>query len=575
MNGDDSFFRGAPHIPARGVMIDLARVVESPEFVISQLPFYAANRLNRLYLYFENKLRYPSSPDWAHPCAWSMEDLRRVVAAGEDFGIECVPVIASLGHQESLLTHPQYRKLAVPGTMDHLDPENPEALRFFEALLDDLSAVCPARTFHLGGDEAPYLGGDVAAKYRTFFNRMATRLAASGRRIMIWADMPLKHPEIRRGLDRSILPVVWNYGAIAPDFDIPEKLHAEGFDVAVSPAILADEPFFTTPERLQCNLPLLPRREPVAAAIGCLWEPRTQFLDSVKIGISIFARAAWNPYAPLPADPVAAAANRIYADASLADAYRLIHGGELFDLMQATRMRYYHAFEFNRTNPVRRQPPEIADRLRLIRERADAGLSLLKCNRAFQQRHPEDFRLWIAQASMLRLLAGLHERNALTEKDFDFVLNEYRELWNARRNPADSNFAYWFGDVLPFWKQSTRRNKPPRRLLRLQCDKGDAAEWNLLRLRVWFNREMVFFKTVPLWMADRIPVDIAPLDDLPEHIDVEVIYATIPPRSGNWLEMAKPFAVSLDKNGMTTEILPLPALSNANGFHVKPQASRQ
>ena len=128
---DGKFFRGEPFIPRRGVMIDLARVVETPEFVISQLPFYASSHLNCLYLHFENKLRYPSSPDWAHPCAWEMADLRRVIAAAAEWKIECIPVIASVGHQESLLIHPRYRKFAAPGTMDHLNVSDPEAASIF------------------------------------------------------------------------------------------------------------------------------------------------------------------------------------------------------------------------------------------------------------------------------------------------------------------------------------------------------------------------------------------------------------------------------------------------------------
>ena len=567
---DGKFFRGEPFIPRRGVMIDLARVVETPEFVISQLPFYASSHLNCLYLHFENKLRYPSSPDWAHPCAWEMADLRRVIAAAAEWKIECIPVIASVGHQESLLIHPRYRKFAAPGTMDHLNVSDPEAVRFFEMLLDDLCAVCPAKVFHLGGDEAPYLPGG-PEEYRRFFNRMARHLAASGRRIMIWADMMLKHPEIRDGLDRSIMPVVWNYGPIAADYNQPEQLHSEGFDVAIAPAILADEPFLTTPERLLKNLPCLPRRAfSPAAAIGCLWEPRTQFLDSVKIGVSIFARSTWNPNAPQPSDPIAAAAERIYADAALSEVYRLIHGGELFDLMLSSRMRYYHAFEFCRSNPLRRRAPEIIAALHALRERADAGIALLRQNRTFRRNHPDDFRLWMAQGALLRLLAALPgEPGILTGTDFDFVLAEYRTLWNERRNPGDLNFKLWFGDVLPFLKTAYLRGRPPRRMLRLLCNKGDAAEWNLLRVKIRFDGELIFFKTIPLWMSDEVPVDIAPLDDLPEQIHLEVIYATCPPRSGNWQEMVDAFAVTLDENGAENEILPLSARSTPDGLEWK------
>ena len=587
-----TLLKSAPTVPAleiidrpnsdhRGIMIDLARVVESPDFIISLLPFLAECKLNQIYLYLENKIQLKSHPQLAHPCAWTGEEVKRLVTEAADYCIDIIPMLATIGHMESILKHPDYRHLAVSGSGDHLETDNPESKKFIAEVIDEICSLFPSEYVHLAGDECPYLGqdaGHTVRKYAGFMNFMTECLGKHGKRGIIWADMVEKYPELKSTLPKNLVLTVWKYGPMDDmPMPLPEEFVKAGFDTALAPAILADEPFLPTVERLTRNIPYLLRRTGMWGTINCMWEPRTQNLPVAKLGMAIAGACSWMPFSQT--DDLIRRASLFTYGTDLSEVYRLLEGYEFFRIMMKSRFAFYHAFELTCGNPmIHLKRNDISEWVEL-RAKLHRGYELLKEQEMFKKNFPLDYASFEACATLAivmadyialmgrlgqkinsgssidnPLLAELHGLAGFT----DYALQAQRIAWQACRRIDDSNFKWWFEDPLQFKRNclisladelEDNMSKgsiclAKRKFFSFEFHKGDAPEWNLWRVKILFSKnrhewQQVFFRTVPLWMSDGVTLELMPENGLPQHVRIESCYATWHRQSGDWSDMLK------------------------------------
>jgi hypothetical protein len=572
-----------PNSDHRGIMIDLARVVESPDFIISLLPFLAECKLNQIYLYLENKLQLKSHPQLAHPCAWTREEVKRLVTEAADYCIDIIPMLATIGHMESILKHPDYRHLAVSGSGDHLETDNPESKKFIAEVIDEICSLFPSEYVHLAGDECPYLGqdaGHTVRKYAEFMNFMTECLSKYGKRGIIWADMVEKYPELKSTLPKNLVLTVWKYGPMDDmPMPLPEEFVKAGFDTALAPAILADEPFLPTVERLTRNIPYLLRRTGMWGIINCIWEPRTQNLPVAKLGMAIAGAYSWMPFSQT--DELIRRASLFTYGTDISGLYELLEGAEFFRFMVKSRFGYYHAFELTCNNPlihVKRKDP---DEWVALSARLHCGYELLKKQDSLHLKHPVDYATFEACAALAIVLAdcvvlmnkvGQEINNGISVdklkslvrelRDFsgfiELTLKLQRQAWDYCRRSEDENFRWWFEDPLIFKQKclNSLANELEKNISKgsicladhkffsFKFHKGDAPEWNLWRVKILFSEnghewQQVFFRTVPLWMSDGVTLELMPESDLPQHVRIESCYATWHRQSGIWSDMLK------------------------------------
>lgn len=562
-----------PLTPRRGLMIDLGRVVEQPDYVISLIPFLVQCRINQIYLNLENKVSLTCAPELAHPCAWDHQEVANVVAAAQAAHMEIIPIISSIGHMESILKHPAYAPLAEPNTTDHLAIYRHDARELLSRMLEEICRLFPGQSVHLGGDESPYLGRSLATtektpetalveSYADGMNYLAEQLRRCGRRPMIWADMVLKYPELARRLSHDIVLVHWDYGhADESASDIPEQLARQGYDVAVASAILADEPFVPLTDRILKNVPYLPRRSGLWASLACLWEPRTQTLPVARIGMAIAGASACNPFADHHGQLLAQASRRVYGH-DISPFYRDLADNIFYDKMCRTRLNYYHCFELACCNPKVLLDAEEDPAWDASVKRLERGIFELNEDAALARESPLDHLAFAAAGNLALFLArrrdlvprlgrmihdqALHHRLAVDmaaqlrglASQAEIALELQKKAWVQMRRADDVNFDWWFTQPLHFqWNclwdladeiENIAIPERPWRpeyvdYLRLRFNKGSAQFWNLLRMRIefsWNGTEwsQVFFRTVPLWMQDGISIDLMPRGPLPQHI---------------------------------------------------------
>ena len=243
-----------PALKWRGISDDISRgQVSLPDDfkdIVRQLSFY---KINLYQPYMEDMFRFEIDPAIGKDRgAVTKKEMAELAEEGKKHHVLVTPVFECLGHQDRLLSLPENRKYA-----ERQDPEkepwsfspvNEDSFKFVTQLIDEICAVVPSPFFHIGGDESFDVGegtskeqvkkdgiGKVHADYFSRLNRYIKE--KHGRKMMLYGDMILGHPEAMEYLDKDAIMIDWHYD---PDynFESVEKLKKAGFKyIITSPGI--------------------------------------------------------------------------------------------------------------------------------------------------------------------------------------------------------------------------------------------------------------------------------------------------------------------------------------------------
>ena len=275
-----------PRFPWRGLMIDTVRHFISPTTLQRTLDAMWFYKLNVLHLHLTDdqgfRFRSPSLPELASADAYSVDELRALVAYAADRGIRVVPELDVPGHTTSwLVARPEWGR---PGEekptpsarfgvhRNCLDVGNPQALAAVETLLEELADIFPDRFLHIGGDEAVNVAEEAQA---AFLCRVIEKVTQLGKRTIGWDEC------LHATLPKDTLIQAWR-GMAARDV----ALNA-GFDCVVSAPYYLDLCY-----PVDAHYPFHPDGDYAAAEEALLHHPR---LDHVKQGLAWMAQFASFP----------------------------------------------------------------------------------------------------------------------------------------------------------------------------------------------------------------------------------------------------------------------------------------
>ena len=224
----------------------------------------AAAGYNAVLWEVEDKIRWETCPEVAHPEAFSKGEFREILAKAKRLGLKPIPLLQTFGHAEYVLEKDGYRSFREQASEENCycvsKPEVREFLRQWIREYLDLFGEDVA-DFHLGGDEAHGFGTcRVCARrgrmelYAEHLVSVSADLRKRGIRPGIWCDMilaPADRKETGR-VPRDFTVWHWDYGC--PDganaaawnwSDRISTLTDLGFDVifAASAASWGDGPF--------------------------------------------------------------------------------------------------------------------------------------------------------------------------------------------------------------------------------------------------------------------------------------------------------------------------------------------
>jgi len=214
-----------PSLPHRGLMLDVSRgkvpTLETLKLLVDQLSLYKANVLQ---LYTEHTFVFPHHPRIGLGCgSLDGDDILEVDAYARRRHVELMPNLQSFGHCAHILGMPEYQHLAESPVGWSLCPTDEATYAFLDDLYADLLPAFSSGTLNVDCDETWDLGkgrskeavarSGIGRVYLDHIQRLHKLARSHLRRIQIWGDILLHHPELVRELPEDVTLLDWHYQA--------------------------------------------------------------------------------------------------------------------------------------------------------------------------------------------------------------------------------------------------------------------------------------------------------------------------------------------------------------------------
>ena len=338
-----------PVFNRRAVYYDCSRgKVPKVQTVKSLIEFLAHWKVNELQLYIENVFHFSQHPEIGRGFSpFSPDDLLAIQEHAHLHHVQFVPSLTSFGHFEKILMLPRYRHLGeLPGYNGHrggttLCPIDPGSIRIVEELYEDFLPLFDAEDFNACGDEPWELGKGRSRRraqrigmgqlYLDFVLKLRRLCLKHGKRMNMWADIVLDHPEIIHSIPKDIVMLNWDYIPTGRRIPRTGEITDAGLPLVCCPGTNAWQ---SHGSRLQTALQNVSRFAQVAASQGAEGFMNTDWGDSGHrqfLGVSFCslvhgAAHSWNTGQVDDADYLRRFTRAVFGDASgaLADGLTLL-----------------------------------------------------------------------------------------------------------------------------------------------------------------------------------------------------------------------------------------------------------
>lgn len=230
-----------PDFPNRGFYHDVTRgkvpTLESVKELIDMMAYY---KLNSLQLYVEHTCELKEYSGLIDKTGYLTNDeIRAIDAYCKENFIEFIPSLSTFGHLYELLQQPQYKHLRVikdedPRTnfwlsrMRHhtIDPREPESIELIKSMIDQYMPLFSSDYFNICCDETFDLNTtsedpeEVGKLYVSFVEKIIAHVTSRGKKVMMWSDILLKHPETIDKLPEDTCYLNWFYRLDPPEENI-------------------------------------------------------------------------------------------------------------------------------------------------------------------------------------------------------------------------------------------------------------------------------------------------------------------------------------------------------------------
>jgi hexosaminidase len=246
-----------PVFARRGVYHDCSRGKVPKLATLKQLVERLAHwKINELQLYIENVFTFKRHPDIGKGYSpFTPDEILSLREHCKKHHIRLVGSLASFGHIEKILMLPKYRHLGeMPGFRNlpggtTLCPTDPGSMELIAELYDEFVPLFEAEDFNACCDETWELGKGRSKKiadkkgvgrvYLDFILKIYRLCQKYGKRMNIWADILLKHPEMLNQLPRDIVLLNWEYEQDGANIKRTREIAKAGFKFLVCPGTSA------------------------------------------------------------------------------------------------------------------------------------------------------------------------------------------------------------------------------------------------------------------------------------------------------------------------------------------------
>lgn len=233
-----------PVLLNRGLMLDVSRgKVYTREYLLHLAELLGKLRYNVMQLYIEHTFDFSSHPEI---CAGSdpitAEDIRALQSRCQELGIELQANLQCLGHCRRILTRKEHMELSESAMLWSLCTTSEGAIRLIDELFSDYLPlfdsgwvnICFDEPYDIGKGKSARLGKPGPALYVEFLKKVHALAKKYGKRIMLFGDVFLRHPELFADMPEDVRYLDWCYDP-KPHYGTPAVFDGHGVDYWVCP----------------------------------------------------------------------------------------------------------------------------------------------------------------------------------------------------------------------------------------------------------------------------------------------------------------------------------------------------
>ena len=215
------------------VQMDLGRQKETLAEIVHFFDFAKKYGYNAIALNLEDRIKTKTYPYASDEESYSEGEVKRIVEAAFERGLELIPVISNFAHADRFLAHEELAHICETreGKGFHNStlrltacPLLPASQEFYDAYFAEVAALFKhSKYFHAGLDEDFDIGscslckkdveenGGIGHLFLSHIERTNAVLNALGKEMMIWDDMLVFCPEIIESIPKNVILCTWCY----------------------------------------------------------------------------------------------------------------------------------------------------------------------------------------------------------------------------------------------------------------------------------------------------------------------------------------------------------------------------
>ena len=197
--------------------------------------------------YMEYQFAFSKHPEIGPPDgSLTPAELQALVKTGHRFGVEIIGNQQSFGHFQWILRHEKFAHLREKPHL--LTPVREETYQLLDDLYSEVCPLLPFEMFNVCCDETWGLGEGpskelaqkigVGGVYVQHIRRVYALLREKyGKRMMMWGDIILQHPEHLPSIPKDVVMLTWNYSPLDSFDHLIVPFQKAGFEFFVCPGI--------------------------------------------------------------------------------------------------------------------------------------------------------------------------------------------------------------------------------------------------------------------------------------------------------------------------------------------------
>ena len=252
---DEPYFlnRGFYHDVTRGKVPTLKTLKE----LVDRAAFY---KINQLQLYIEHTFAFKNMSEvWMDKDPLKAEEILILDEYAKKRHVELIPSLSTFGHLYEVLSTKSFESLceldetgytehSFVSRMEHhtLDVNNEGSIKLVEKMIKEYIPLFTSNKFNICCDETFDLGKGknkkiaekegVGKLYIKFLNKVIDVVKESGKQVMFWGDIILRHTDVINEIPKDTICLNWNYGAEALE-DGTKIIAESGMEQYVCPGV--------------------------------------------------------------------------------------------------------------------------------------------------------------------------------------------------------------------------------------------------------------------------------------------------------------------------------------------------